>query len=586
MISVAFSICSFIYIIIFTIVYFSKTRINLIENKVYTWLLITTIVGLSIDIIGYFSFKNGVDSIINITIAKIYLIYYFTWIYLLTIYTYLVSMKHKHKNYKNMFSVLKIIYLLIVLIIPILPIDFNITNSSLYSRGPSVNFIYFLSFICIIIMLICLLSNLKNIKKKEYIPLFVFIIGGSIVMFIQHEYPDLLLLITAQSVVTALMYFTIENPDMQMVEELNKNRKLTEQNFEEKSNFLFKISQDLKQPLKEITTLSQEIINGNDVEENSKKINYNSKNLYTYVNSALDVSQIDIKNLKIIDSTYNAKNFFEEIKLRTQNELKNKNIELRVNITNNLPEYLSGDNTKLKQVILSVIFNSIKHTKNGFIEFNVNAIIKYGVCRLLIEISDCGGGMEIDKINNILSINEEITKNDIEKIDKLNIDLVLSHKIIKVLNGNFIIKSEEGHGTNFLIIIDQKIEEMKKNENLKKIENYSKKILNQDKVLLISDDEEIINKITKKIDVSTSLYIKDAIEKLKNKKVKCIIIDDNLKDSSAINALKELNTSIPCIILIDNREKFLSSHYIEDGFKDFMLKEYIEDEISKIDKYL
>ena len=434
-------------------------------------------------------------------------------------------------------------------------------------------------------MFILLLLDHNNMRNKKYVPIYLLAVLGSLVLitqiFTNLNYlinPSLILIIT-------LMYFTIENPDMQMVEELNKNRKLTEQNFEEKSNFLFKISQDLKQPLKEITNLSQEIVDNKDIENNAKKINYNSKQLYTYVNSALDVSQMDTKNLKIIESTYIPKNFFEEIKLRMENELKDKNIEFRTNITKNLPNKLLGDNTKLKQVILSILFDSIRHTKNGFIELNVNTIIKYGVCRLLIEISDCGGGMELDKINNILNVNEELTKEDIDKIDKLGIDLVLAHKIIKVLNGNFIIKSEEGHGTNFLIIIDQEIEKIKTDN---KLEKYTKKILNQDKTLLISDDEELTNKITNKlegIDIAISLYAKDAIEKLKSKKIKCIIID-NLKDSSAINVLKELNTSIPCIILIDNKEKFLSSHYIEDGFKDFMLKEYIEDEIRKIDKYL
>ena len=79
MTSVSFSICSLIYIIIFNVVYFGKKRINLEENKVYSTLLITTTLGLIIDIIGYISFKKlEMDSIFNITISKLYLIYYFT----------------------------------------------------------------------------------------------------------------------------------------------------------------------------------------------------------------------------------------------------------------------------------------------------------------------------------------------------------------------------------------------------------------------------------------------------------------------------------------------------------------------------
>ena len=596
--SVSFSICSFIYIIIFSIVYFSKTRINLIENKIYTLLLISTVIGLSIDIIGYFSFLDGItDSIKNLGIAKIYLVYYFTWIFLFTIYTYIISTKEKHKNYKKLFKNLGKIYLVIILIISLLEIHIKTTNKSLYSYGPSVNLVYMISGICIIIMLICILKNLQNIKSKKYIPLLVFIICGSLVMIIQHEYPELLLLITCQSIVTALMYFTIENPDIQMVEELNKNKKLTEQNFEEKTNFLFKISQDLKQPLKQITDISNELIEKKETDiEKLKKINNNSKQLYTYVNNALDVSNMDIKNLKIIESTYYAKNFFEEIRLRINTELKNqnKNIEFRYNISKNIPEKLKGDNTKLKQVILSVIFDSIKHTDNGFIELNVNTIIKYGICRLMIEISDSGDGMSLEKINTILSTTGDLTKEEIERIDKPNITLPLAHKIIKTLNGSFIIKSEIEQGTNFLIIIDQKIEEKEKTQIEKKLENYEKKLSTNKKILLVSTDKKLIDKITKMyekndIDVTNSLYGKDAINKLEQKeKFELILIDDELTNESGIDVLKQIKdkSNKPIIILINKNEEFISKHYIEDGFKEYIIKENIENELKKLNKYL
>ena len=130
------------------------------------------------------------------------------------------------------------------------------------------------------------------------------------------------------------MYFTIENPDMQMVEELSKNRKLTEQNFSDKTNFLFKISQDLKNPLLEIKEKSNKILENTKEEQTEsliKEIENSAKQLYSYVNSAIDVSNIDIKNLKIINDSYNVKNLFHEICLRTKTEIQksNKKIEFR-----------------------------------------------------------------------------------------------------------------------------------------------------------------------------------------------------------------------------------------------------------------
>lgn len=591
MVSVAFSICSFIYIIIFAFVYFSKKRINLIENKIYTGLLVTTIIGLSIDIIGFISFQTGdTTSFTNIIIAKIYLLYYFTWTSLLTLYTFIVSTKQKKKiDYVNLIKKISMLYIIISLVIIMLPVRIENAGHSLYSCGPSVNLLYTVSGILVVIMLASMFSNTKNIRRKEYIPLLVFILFGTIVMIIQHQYPDILLLITCHSIVTALMYFTIENPDMQMVEELSENKKLTEQNYEEKTKFIFKISQDLKKPLQDITSISGKMLEDKKEikEENIKQININSKQLYTYVNNALDVSKMDISNLKIVETTYNTKNFFEELKLRIKSEIKNsnKNIEFRYDISENIPEYLQGDKTKIKQVILSVIFDSIKYTEEGFIELSINTIIKYGICRLMIDVSDSGKGMSLHKINTILNVSGDIEEQEQERIDKLDISLPLAHKIIKTMNGSFIIKSEENKGTNFLIILDQQIKE----ENNKKssLEKYSKKILNEKKILVVSVDNDIMNELEEALEnyeIINSLYGKDALERIKQEQFEFILIDDELKNERGIevlNIIKEI-TKKPIYIMLNKNKEFMSEHYVKEGFTNYIIKENLEEEIKKI----
>lgn len=587
MTSVSFSICSLIYIIMFNVVYFGKKRINSLENRIYSALLITTTIGLLIDIIGFISLQSGdATSLQNILIAKIYLIYYFTWAFVLTVYTLQISFKDKY-NESNVKKA-KMMYIIFDAVILLMPVYIKSGILNPYSYGLAVNFVYFLSAICIGIMIICLILNRKNIKQRKYIPLLALIIGGTLVVTIQKYNPNLLLLTTTESLITALMYFTIENPDMQMVEELSENKKLTEQNYEEKTKFIFKISQDLKKPLQDITNLSNDIIeNPKDIEEKIKTININSKQLYTYVNNALDVSKMDINNLKIVETTYNTKNFFEELKLRIKSEIKNsnKNIEFRYEISNNIPEYLQGDNTKLKQIIMSTIYDSIKYTKEGFIELNINTIIKYGICRLMIDISDSGSGMSIHKINEILNVSEKIDSKEQERIDKLDISLPLAHKIIKSLNGSFIIKSEENKGTNFLIIIDQKILENKKEKT--KLEKFAKKIINEKKILVVTVDNDIVNKIQEtfgEYEIINSLYGHDAEERLKKEKFELILVDDELKNESGIEVLKLIkeSTKKPIIIMIDKNKEFMSEHYIEDGFTNYVIKQNIEEELKKI----
>lgn len=595
MTAISFSICSIIYIIIFSVVYFSRNRINLIENKIYSLLLITTLIGLSIDITGYFAFKDmNTTSLKNLTIAKIYLIYNFTWCYLMTLYTYIISNKKKKKLKIKPF---KLIYIIIFLITLILPIKINNENNNIYSYGLSVNFVYLISFICILLMLIMIIKNIKNIRKKEYIPLLVLIIFGAVIVLIQKYNPDLLLIITGQSIVTSLMYFTIENPDIRMIEELNKNKKLTEKNFEEKINFLFKISQELKKPLQDIKNLSNEIYNSENettTKINSKKISENANQLYQYVNKALDISQMDVKNIKTITETYNIYSLLEEIKLRINNELKkeNKDIQFRYNISSNIPKILYGDKTKLKQILISLINNCIKHTKKGFIELNIDSIIKYDVCRLLIEVIDSGKGMELDKINEILNSNENLTEKEIKDLQTMDIDINTTYKIIKVLNGNLIIRSDINTGTTFIIILEQKIKKQEKTETLQKMEQYSSNILDLNKILFISINEKLKEKIEQKLnetELIMSYYSDDSITKLKTyKKYKCILIDEKIGNESGIDILKKIKEiiNIPVIMLIEEKNEFLRKHYLKEGFNECIIKEKIDKEIKKISKYL
>lgn len=610
---IGFPILSLIYISILLIVYFSKKRINLFENKVLSALMIINAIGLILELLCYavLVFLEIQDTILGMTILKSYIFYMYIFDWVLTGYICMLTNKeydkenyNKKEYYKNCLKLLSPIMVVGFFITYFTKLEYYNISPKYYTYGISTDFlVYLTSFLAPFWVYRCIKVSIEK-KSREYnirigtILLGIILVGmaGALMQLVDRS---ILILTSAHTIMLVLIYFTIENPDLQMVEELNKNRELTEENFEEKSNFLFKISQDIKQPLQKIAETSNNIIETTkgQTQEQAKEINTNAKQLYTYVNNALDISTMDIKNLKIINGRYKTKNFFGEIKLRVKTELKNQNkdLEFRTNISKNIPEILSGDNTKIKQVILSIIFDSIKHTEKGFIELNVNSIVKYGVCRLIIEISDSGEGMGLEKINTILNTTEELTQKDMEKIDKLNINLPLAHKIIKTINGNFIIKSELNQGTNFLIIIDQKIEEKKLTEQEKKLENYTKKIITNNKVMLVSVNNKTLENISKELNQSSittinALYGKDCIEKLKeDNSYKAIIIDDKLKNESGIevlNQIKKINNTTPIIVIIKQNKEFMAHHYIEDGFDEYIIEENIEKDIKKINKYL
>ena len=201
-------------------------------------------------------------------------------------------------------------------------------------------------------------------------------------MLIQRTNPQLLLITSMETFVTALIYFTIENPDTRMIEQLNKNRMLIEKANEDKSNFLFRMSQEVKQPIDDIiraNNIIKETENLELIENGTKYIEYNAKHLKSIVNNILGVTSLDSYNIKTTSHTYDVNNFFNSIITKYSSQV-NENVEFRYNLSKGLPKTLYGDAVKLKQVISTIIENAIEHTKTGYIHLNVDELIKNDIC--------------------------------------------------------------------------------------------------------------------------------------------------------------------------------------------------------------
>ena len=591
MIGVSFSVCCFIFLLILLLFYFSKERLNNLNNKLFTILLVINIIGIFIDISGYASFKYlGIDNNINVFISKIYLIYYLTYVFCFMLYIYNVSTN----NLKKMSKKFIILFLTSCMIDLFLPIGIHFDGNIGFSYGMSVNFAYALGGIMIFAMLFCLIKNVKKIGYKEYIPLIVFVFLTIFTIVIQKINPQITMLLLSNTTVTYLMYFTIENPDMQMMEELYKNKKLIEKSNEDTSNFLFRMTQDIKKPIKDIIDVSSDMFDIKDISElmeGTKIINNKARELDYLVNDALDVSRMNTDTIKVYDTRYNVLNLFNEIKFQTQNKLDDS-VKFEYSISNNLPLYLYGDSIKLKQVIYSILDNSISNTSSGYISLNINSIIKYDICRLIINIADSGKGMDIEEVNNILSLNiDDLSKIDISS-DKKNYNLKEIKKLVTFLGGNLIVKSGEGKGTEVSITIDQKIVRTKDNEISKKLDLYEQSIQSGKKIMVVDDDAKELSKITtyleeKDISVSGSLFGRDVINKISSKQnFDLIILDDETDTASAYEVLMELKKNpkfnIPVVIMIDDSKEFIRLHFLKDGFADVILKSKLNSELDRI----
>ena len=249
--------------------------------------------------------------------------------------------------------------------------------------------------------------------------------------------------------------------------------------------------------------------------------------------------------------------------ISSYNEIcKNKNIEFRTNIDHNIPESLYGDNINLKKVLKELLDYSVKSTSKGYIELNINTIIKNDIARLIITIEDSSMGIKS-------SVLERIT------IDNKVFSSV--YKLITLMNGTMVITSNYGTGNKIKIILDQKIE-----PSISIEEKKYQSILDNKKILIIDNTEstiKVIEKLLKEsnIDIDYSLNGKDAYNKIKTRnRYDLILLDEDLNMMTGVellNYLKKIrNFNIPVILLSKDNKYEYNEEYLNMGFTDILIK--------------
>ena len=581
-----------VLIITIGIVFFTKKRLNQFEDRLYgKFLLYSILMNLSGLLLGFLVIpKYDVPVVVQLLFNKVYLISLLLWINTLTLYTLYVSVKNK-KNFDKYTRIFIIFDIINIFMAILLPISIVMKDGSAVPEG--IVYMYSYSVFCIefIFQIICVIRHPKNIKKKKFIPLYILSTFGTATMINQIINPHMNYLINPVFILIAVvMYFTIENPDVKVIGELNRNKDILEKNNEDRSNFLFKMTQEVRKPVSNIENLANMIDTENEyvkLEDVVNAIKSNTRQISYIVNDVLDVSDVDTRKIKMQDSKYNAIRLFDEINLFIKDKV-NLNVTYNSSVSSELPDYLHGDYIKIKQAIMSILINSAKNTKKGFIDLNVNVMNKYDMCRLIITVEDSGCGMNIQKINDILTLDKPLDDNDYKKLDTMDVDLNITKKIINIIGGTMMIKSEVGKGSEFIAVIDQKIVS-DKNDIVKTKYDYDKK-----RVLIVDDNLDILNKEKEifknnNIDVVGTMYGLDAVNRIRNgEEFDYIILDDDTVKGSAKSTLDDLKSidkfNIPVVVMLEKNKEIIKDKYKDIGFSDYILKDNIESSINSFIK--
>ena len=596
--SLQFVILSIVYISFLNFNFIRKKHIDTPELKIFGYLLILNLVGLFIEF-GCIIFGNvvGTTNFLSIIFNRLYLIYLVGFVYLFLNYVMTISQgSKKYREKKKKYITFSIIVLIISsLLAMFLPIEIYTG----YSTGPAIISVYVSSGIAILISLFYMIRNIKKVALGNYLSLFILLGGLVLTSIIQRIYPSFTLITTMEGFVLLVMYFTIENPDVKMMKELQFAKDYAEKANHAKSDFLSSMSHEIRTPLNAIVGFSECIITDktlDEAKEDAANVVMASNNLLEIVNGILDISKIEANKMEIINKNYSLLPELNSLAKLMIPRIGDKDLVLKTHFATDIPGVMYGDIGKVKQIITNILTNAVKYTEKGSIDFSVNCINKDNICSLVISVEDTGRGIRPDKIDSLFTKFNRLDEDRNTTIEGTGLGLAITKALVDMMGGKIVVQSKYGEGSKFTVYLNQKIVELYSKEEEKK-EDSTLASYHGSHVLIVDDNDlnlKIIDKLLKKYNIMTTLVAsgKNCLDLINDHEYfDLILMDDMMPEMNGKETfakLKEIEGfKTPVVALTANALSGMKEQYLKLGFNDYLAKPINKDELDEVlKKYL
>lgn len=611
-------IMSLLYLIIITFLYKTKKNVENIDTSLYMKIINCTYLSFILEISLYFGVNliyplGGIWEHLFLTLGKLFVVAVMIWSAQMLKYAIWIGYKKEAneaekdrkvgentvitKFYRDK-KIINWITITASIITILLNIKFvSVEGGGGYTTGPATQFAFTQLITINILITIKLFTHRKEIKKLEFIPLIVLQILMIVTILIQANIPELLLFNPIIAFVTIIMFHTIENPDVKMLEEVSVAKETAEKANQAKSEFLSNMSHEIRTPLNAIVGFSESLKDDDIPDTSREKINdiiIASNNLLEIVNGILDISKIEANKLELVNKEYDIKSTLDELEALTRARIGEKGLEFNVKIDPALPRVLYGDNVRIKQIILNLLTNAVKYTKEGHIDFIVSSVMKDDMCRLIISVEDTGIGIKQEDISKLFSKFERL---DVEKqltIEGTGLGLAITKKLVELMGGTIVVHSVHGEGSKFTISIDQKVISLQPIEKEKPVTESVIIDVCGARALIVDDNDlniKVASTLLKKYNfqIDSASGGQECINMLlKDDNYDIIFLDDMMPRMSGREVIKKLRNAedfdIPTIALTANAIEGMKEEYLQCGFDDYLAKPIEKSELERVIK--
>ncbi len=363
-----------------------------------------------------------------------------------------------------------------------------------------------------------------------------------------------------------------------------------------KDDFLTNMSHEIRTPLNGILGMDEMIIRESKesrIRDYALEIKSAGNTLLSIINDILDLSKIESGNFEIIPVEYDVASALNDVLNMTKIRAQKKGLDYRFDVSESIPSMLYGDEIRIRQIMLNLINNAIKYTKEGYVDIRVTSAPRMmgNQADLIISVADTGIGIREEDKDKLFRSFQRLEEKRNRNIEGTGLGLHITNKLLEMMEGHIEFESEYGKGSTFTVTIPQKVVKAAPvGEFSKAVRQYLSNIgtdevglyAPQARLLVVDDNEmnlDVMEGLLKETRIKTDFVTSGeaCIDKVAANRYDCILLDQMMPDLSGEDTLREMRSrdilgDTPVIVLTADAIIGAKEGYISKGFTDYISK--------------